>query len=68
MKSKVFFALFALLAFSVVTTALWRTPISAYTPRNEDERAITHLFIDYVTARNHRDRAGTSHSSDCSGR
>ena len=55
MKQNVVLALFILLAFSVVTTALWRTPITAYTPRNEDERAITHLFIDYIAARNQRD-------------
>lgn len=40
---------------AVIVVALWRTPITAYIPKTEDEKAITAVFIDYITARNDRD-------------
>jgi hypothetical protein len=54
-KNKLFFAFYLVLVLTVLTAALWRTPITAYNPKNEDERALTALFIDYITARNERD-------------
>lgn len=55
MKTKRVIGIFIVLVISVLTTALWRTPITTYTPRNEEERALATLFIDYITARNDRD-------------
>lgn len=43
------------LIIAILTAALWHTPITSYTPQNEDERAIANLFIDYISARNNRD-------------
>lgn len=55
LKNKILLGFYSVLVLSVLTAALWRTPITAYTPQNEDERALTTLFIDYITARNDRD-------------
>jgi hypothetical protein len=54
-KNKLLLGFYIALVLSILTTALWRTPITAYTPKNEDERALATLFIDYITARNDRD-------------
>ena len=58
MKKKIFFGIYTVLVITVLTTALWRTPITAYTPRDTEERAIANLFVDYITARNNRDVDG----------
>lgn len=55
MKDKLIICIFIGLIFSVLTAALWRTPITSYTPRNEEEQALAKLFIEYITARNNRD-------------
>lgn len=55
MKNKLFLGFYLALVLSVLTAAFWRTPITDYTPQNEDERALTTLFIDYITACNDRD-------------
>lgn len=56
LSNKLFLGFYIALVFSVLTAALWHTPITAYTPpQNEDEHALTTLFIDYITARNDRD-------------
>lgn len=54
-KNKLLLGVYMALVLSVLTAAFWRTPITAYNPRNADERALTALFIDYITARNDRD-------------
>jgi hypothetical protein len=58
MKTRLVITVFILLVAGVLTVALWRTPITAYTPRSEEERAIADLFIAYITARNQRDVDG----------
>jgi hypothetical protein len=55
LRNKLFLGFYVVLVLSVLTSALWRTPITAYNPQNENERALTTLFIDYITARNDRD-------------
>lgn len=55
MKTKIFICCITLLVAAFLTKALWRTPITSYTPRNDAERAIAELFVDYITARNDRD-------------
>ena len=48
--------LFAIgLIVSVSVYAGWRTPITQYKPKSEDERQISELFIKYITSRNSRD-------------
>jgi hypothetical protein len=55
MKTKLFIAGFVVLVCAVLTKALWLTPILTYTPKNDDEKAIARLFVEYITARNNRD-------------
>lgn len=40
---------------TITIFALWRTPITAYKPKNSEEQALTQLFIKYVSSRNNRD-------------
>ena len=55
MKNSAFTFIFMGLLISITICALWRTPITKYKPKNNEERALTHLFIKYITSRNKRE-------------
>lgn len=55
MKTKIFIGIYLITIAGVVGAALWRTPITAYQPRNADEYALKSLFVTYITARNNRE-------------
>jgi hypothetical protein len=44
-----------LLILSITVLAFWRTPITKYKPKNEEERALTRVFVKYIISRNNRD-------------
>lgn len=54
-KNIIFSFLFMGIFVSITVFAFWRSPITKYKPKNDAERAIANLFIDYITARNNRD-------------
>ncbi len=51
----VFITMVTVLLSSITVLALWRTPITEYQPDNDEERALTRLFIKYISSRNNRD-------------
>ena len=53
--NKTFIYVFSSMLIATTIFALWRTPITAYKPKNSDEQALTRLFIKYVSSRNNRD-------------
>ena len=44
-----------MILISIIVISFWPTPITKYKPKNDDEYAITNLFIKYIHARNNRD-------------
>ncbi len=52
---KVFVTIVTVLLLSFAVLSFWRTPITQYKPKNDDERALTQVFIKYITSRNNRD-------------
>lgn len=54
-KQKAVFLTITGLLVLITVCALWRTPITTYKPMSDDERALTQLFIKYVSSRNNRD-------------
>ena len=52
-KLLVFILMGFIISFAVL--AFWRTPITEYSAKTDDERALTQVFIKYITARNNRD-------------
>lgn len=55
MKNRIFTFIFLVLLISITVFALWQTPITKYKPKNNEEHALAHLFIKYITSRNNRD-------------
>lgn len=55
MKTKIKVLILMGLLISITTFALWQTPITQYTPKNDVERALTRLFSQYITSRNLRE-------------
>ena len=55
MKDKIFIFILTGLLISITVFAFWQTPITKYKPKNDEERALSHLFIKYITSRNNRD-------------
>ncbi len=54
MKKRVVY-IFSGLLIAITVFAIWRTPITEYKPKNNEEQALTQLFIKYVSSRNNRD-------------
>jgi len=54
-KTKIVATFFVGLVVAIALFGLWRTPITTYQPRSDAERALTALFIQYITARNNRE-------------
>lgn len=44
-----------LLLLSITFLAFWRTPITKYKPKSNEERALSQIFVKYITSRNNRD-------------
>jgi hypothetical protein len=55
MQTKIFILIVGLTLVGLGAAILWRTPITAYQPRNADERALKNLFVTYIRARNDRE-------------
>ena len=55
MKNKIFTFILTGLLIAITVFAFWRTSITKYKPKNDEERALAHLFIKYITSRNNRD-------------
>lgn len=53
--NKIFVYVFSSMLIAITIFALWRTPITTYKPKNDDEQALTQLFIKYVSSRNNHD-------------
>jgi len=51
----IFITILTVLLISITVLALWRTPITKYKPKTDEERALTQVFIEYITSRNNRD-------------
>lgn len=67
MKYKLLVFFLTVLIISIAIFAFWRTPITEYRSKTDEERALTQLFIKYITSRNNRDvdRFLTTLHEDC---
>jgi hypothetical protein len=55
MLEKSIYSIFIVILIALIFIAFWRIPVTKYKPKNDDEYAITNLFIKYIHARNDRD-------------